>query len=111
MGKLIRIAGPALSGLGVVITTFQPALAGKPAVPRPEPKVGEIAERFVRTARSECLDWLLILNAGHLERALTVFIDHCNGWRPHRSLGLVPPNGRTSVTTWTPTATDSAQPS
>ena len=40
-----------------------------------------IAERFVRTARTECLDWLLILNARRLERALTVFID--------RSLQLV----------------------
>jgi putative transposase len=35
------------------------------------PESNGIAERFVRTARSECLDWLLILNAGHLERTLT----------------------------------------
>src|SRR5262245_64130003 len=48
---------------------------------------------------SECLDWLLILNARHLEHALTVFIDHYNGWRPHRSLELAPPNGRTSAAT------------
>jgi hypothetical protein len=27
-----------------------------------------------RTVRSECLDWLLIVSAQHLERALTVFI-------------------------------------
>jgi putative transposase len=45
----------------------------------------------------------LILNTGHLERALTVFIDHYNGWRPHRSLGLAPPNGRPSPATWTGT--------
>jgi hypothetical protein len=38
------------------------------------PDANGIAERFVRTARSECLDWLLILNARHLERALTVFV-------------------------------------
>src|SRR5438094_5992809 len=57
----------------------------------------------VRTARSECLDWLLIVNARHLERALTVFIDHYNGWRPHRSLGLRPPNGRPPIETWTGT--------
>jgi hypothetical protein len=27
-----------------------------------------VAERFVRTIRSECLDWLLILDQDHLER-------------------------------------------
>ena len=32
------------------------------------PKANAVAERFVRTARSECLDWLLILNRRHLER-------------------------------------------
>ena len=39
------------------------------------------AERFVRTVRSECLDWLLIMNAHHLESALAVFVDHCNRQR------------------------------
>ena len=58
------------------------------------PEANGIAERFVRTVRSECLDWLLIANARHLERALRVFIDHCNGHRAHRSLNLEPPNGR-----------------
>jgi putative transposase len=64
------------------------------------PEANGIAERFVRTVRSECLDWLLILSAWHLEHALTVFIDHYNGWRPHRSLDLTPPNGRTSAARW-----------
>jgi putative transposase len=32
------------------------------------PQANAIAERFVRTARVECLDWLLILNRRHLER-------------------------------------------
>ena len=50
------------------------------------PQANGVAERFVRTARSECLDWLLILNARHLERVLTVFVDHYNGHRAHRSL-------------------------
>jgi transposase InsO family protein len=67
------------------------------------PEANGIAERFVRTARSECVDWLLIVNARHLERALAEFIDHYNSWRPHRSLGLAPPNGRTSVPTSTGT--------
>jgi transposase InsO family protein len=51
-----------------------------------------VAERFVRTVRSECLDWLLILNQQHLERVLTVFVDHYNGHRPHRALALTPPH-------------------
>src|SRR5262249_8010219 len=42
------------------------------------PQANGIAERFVRTVRSECLDWLLILNAWHLEQVLAVFIDHYN---------------------------------
>src|SRR6202030_2598025 len=55
------------------------------------PQANGVAERFVRTVRSECLDWLLILNQQHLERALEVFVAHYNGHRPHRALGLAPP--------------------
>jgi len=58
------------------------------------PQANGIAERFVRTVRSECLDWLLILNTRHLERVLDVFIDHYNRHRAHRSLNLVPPDRR-----------------
>jgi hypothetical protein len=65
------------------------------------PEANGIAERFVRTARTECLDWLLILNTRHLERTLTVFVDHYNRHRPHRSLDLVPPNGRPATEKWT----------
>jgi putative transposase len=44
------------------------------------PKANAIAERFVRTVRAECLDWLLILNRRHLERVLRIYIDHY-GWK------------------------------
>jgi hypothetical protein len=40
---------------------------------------------------------LLIVNARHLERTLTVFIDHYNGHRAHRALELIPPNGRPAI--------------
>ena len=45
------------------------------------PKANAFAERFVRTIRVECLDWLLILNRRHLERVLRVFVDHYNSHR------------------------------
>jgi putative transposase len=55
------------------------------------PKANAIAERFVKTVRTECLDWLLILNRRHLERVLGVYVDHYNRQRPHRALDLRPP--------------------
>jgi putative transposase len=55
------------------------------------PKANAIAERFVRTVRGDCLDWLLILNRRHLERVLRVYVDHYNRERPHRALDLRPP--------------------
>jgi putative transposase len=58
------------------------------------PQANAIAERFVRTIRSECLDWLLIVNRGHLERVLRIFVDHHNRHRPHRALDLKPPDPR-----------------
>ena len=63
-----------------------------------------VAERFVRTVRSECLDWLLIFNQQHLEQILAVFAEHYNGHRPHRALGLNPPHATrppfASATEW-----------
>jgi putative transposase len=38
------------------------------------------------------LDWLLILNRRHLEHVLHTYIAHYNGQRPHRALGLRPPD-------------------
>jgi len=56
------------------------------------PIANAIAERFVGTVRQECLDWLLIANRRHLEHVLRVFVDHYNGHRPHRALGLAAPD-------------------
>jgi transposase InsO family protein len=55
------------------------------------PQANALAERFVRTVRTECLDWLLILNRRHLEHVLRVYLDHYNRERPHRALELRPP--------------------
>ena len=55
------------------------------------PAANAVAERWVQTIRTECLDWLLIRNRRHLEQVLTVYLQHYNTARPHRSLKLQTP--------------------
>src|SRR5262245_33317347 len=80
------------SGLEIIRTPFR------------APQANGVAERFVRTVRSECLDWLLIFNRQHLERVLDIFGEHlsrstgrcCSRVRPGGViwfLNLTPPIG------------------
>ena len=46
------------------------------------PQANAHAERFVRTVRAECLDWLLILGRRHLEHVLSTYAAHDNRERP-----------------------------
>jgi putative transposase len=55
------------------------------------PRANAYAERWVRTVRAECLDWLLVVGRGHLQQVLRVYVQHYNAYRPHRALGLQPP--------------------
>jgi len=61
------------------------------------PQANAYAERFVRTVRAECLDWLLILGRRHLETVLRVYIAHYNRERPHRGLALLSPDSTNSL--------------
>jgi putative transposase len=56
--------------------------------PPRSPRANAYAERWVRTVRTECLDWVLVWNARHLDRVLTEYVAHYNIARPHRGLGL-----------------------
>jgi putative transposase len=56
------------------------------------PNANAYAERWVRTVRAECLDWLLIVGRSHLEQVLRVYARHYNAHRPHRALALRPPD-------------------
>jgi putative transposase len=56
------------------------------------PQANAYAERFVRTVRAECLDWLLILGRRHLESVLRIYTAHYNRERPHRGLALLSPD-------------------
>jgi putative transposase len=81
------------------------AAAGVEAVKIPPraPKPNAYAERWVRTVRTECLDWTLIWNRRHLQRVLTAYLEHYNTGRPHRGLDL-------EVPVPTPVATVTALP-
>jgi transposase InsO family protein len=58
------------------------------------PRANAYAERWVRTVRTECLDWLLIFGQRHLERVLREYVRHYNRQRPHRGIQLqVPSHG------------------
>ncbi len=54
----------------------------------------EYAERWVRTVRTECLDWMLVLGRRHLGRVLRAYAAHYNRARPHRGLELKTPQPR-----------------
>jgi putative transposase len=58
------------------------------------PRANAVAERWVRTVRSECLDHLLIVGWRHLELVLRAYLAHYNRERPHRSLALATPAGQ-----------------
>jgi putative transposase len=57
------------------------------------PRANAFAERRVGTVRRECLDWLLIFDARHLQQVLRGYAEHYNRARPHRGRGLHPPLG------------------
>jgi transposase InsO family protein len=50
------------------------------------PNANAVAERFVRTIRTECLDHLLVVNQRHLERVLRSYTRHYNNHRPHQGI-------------------------
>ena len=62
------------------------------------PRANAYAERWVRTVRSECLDWTLIWNQRQLHRVLTEYLRHYNTARPRRSLDLQPPTPARALT-------------
>ena len=60
------------------------------------PRANAFAERWVRTVRNECLDWILVRGIRHLEPVLHAYARHYNDRRPHRGLDLAAPGDRES---------------
>ena len=75
-------------------TVFQ--TEGARVIPTPirAPKANAFAERWVRTVRAEVLDLTLVLGRRHLDRLLARYACHYNSHRPHRGIGLAPPEAR-----------------
>ena len=63
------------------------------------PQANAIAERCIGTLRRECLDHCIVLNERHLRAVLREYVAYYNGHRPHRSLGLEPPDGPRPIPT------------
>jgi putative transposase len=60
-------------------------------IPPRAPWANAFAERWVRTVRTECLDWVLVWNRPHLDRVLSQYLRHYNTARPHRAVDLTAP--------------------
>lgn len=64
----------AAEGMGILLT------------PPHAPSANAVAERWVRSARQEWLDRLLVLNQTHLHRVMTAYVNHYNTERPHQGI-------------------------
>jgi transposase InsO family protein len=58
------------------------------------PRANATAERWISSARRECLDRMLISGERHLRLVLGEYVEHYNVHRPHRVLCQSPPAGR-----------------
>ena len=85
------------------VTAATPVLAGAAAASataklvgwelrQQAPRANAIAERWIASARRECLDRMLIVGERHL-RLVDEYVDHYNTHRPHRGLHQNPPAG------------------
>ena len=67
-------------------------------IPPQSPRANAYAERWVRTARAEVTDRMLIAGPRHLRAVLEEYVAHYNQHRPHRARNLRPPDRDGSTT-------------
>ena len=81
-GQFTEALDMALSGAGIEVVK----------IPQRSPRANAYAERWVRTARSELTDRMLITGPRHLRAVLEEYAAHYNQHRPHRARNLRPPD-------------------
>ena len=82
-GQFTEAFDAALSGAGIEMAKIPPR----------SPRANAYAERWVRTARAEVTDRMLITGPRHLRAVLDEYVAHYNHHRPHRARNLQPPDG------------------
>jgi putative transposase len=81
-GQFTEAFDAVLAGAGIDVVKIPPR----------NPRANAYAERWVRTARSECTDRVLIAGPRHLRAVLEEYVEHYNRHRPHRARNLRPPD-------------------
>jgi putative transposase len=81
-GQFTEAFGAVLSAAGIEVVKIPPR----------SPRANAYAERWVRTARAEVTDRLLIAGSRHLRAVLDEYVVHYNRHRPHRARNLRAPD-------------------
>jgi transposase InsO family protein len=81
-GQFTEAFDAVLAGAGIEVVKIPPR----------SPSANAYAERWVRTARAEVTDRMLIAGSRHLSAVLDEYVVHDNERRPHRARDLRPPD-------------------
>ena len=81
-GQFTEAFDAVLAGAGIEVVKIPPR----------SPRANAYSERWVRTARAEVTDRMLIAGPRHLRRVLEEYVAHFNRHRPHRARNLRPPD-------------------
>jgi putative transposase len=88
-GQFTEAFDAVLTGAGIEVVKIPPQ----------SPRANAYAERWVRTARAEVTDRMLIAGPRHLGTVLEEYVAHFNRHRPYRARSLRAPDHDASITT------------